>query len=158
MLIVADTGPLISLAAIRQLDLLDTLFYQVAIPEAVWNELESRIDELSIPEVRRFQNNIMQVSHYQEINVNLGFGEKEAILLFEEIHADRLLIEDSDARLFAEARGIHCTGTLGILIEAKKKGFLSVLRPLCLELLAKDRYFSVSLLNQILVAYNEAVL
>jgi predicted nucleic acid-binding protein len=155
MLIVADTGPLISLAVIRQLDLLDTLFYQVAIPEAVWNELESRIDELSIPEVRRFQNNVMRISHYQNINVNLGSGEKEAILLFEEIHADRLLIEDSDARLFAEARGIRCTGTLGILIEAKKKGIISVLRPLFSALLAGGRYFAVSLLNQILTANNE---
>jgi predicted nucleic acid-binding protein len=48
MLIIADTGPLISLAVIDQIDLLDALFYRVAIPEAVWQELEDNIEEVSI--------------------------------------------------------------------------------------------------------------
>jgi predicted nucleic acid-binding protein len=128
------------------------------VADTGWKESESRIDKLSIPEVRCFQTNVMRVSHYQEINANLGLGEKEAILLFEEIHADRLLIEDSDARLFAEARGIHCTGTLSILIEAKKKGLVSALYPLFSDLLASDRYFAVPLLNQILAAHDEALI
>jgi predicted nucleic acid-binding protein len=158
MVIVADTGPLISLAVIDKLDLLDTLFYGVVIPEAVWRELENNIEEMSIPQARRFQNNIIPVTNYREINADLDPGEKEAILLYEEIHADRLLVEDKDARLFAEARGIHCTGTIGVLIESKRKGFIPCLRPLLIKLLAKNRYYSASFLNEILTLSNEAPL
>jgi predicted nucleic acid-binding protein len=123
----------------------------VVIPEAVWRELEHTIQDLSIPQamrpfgplsekkdilgaaapgIMRFRDNIMTVTHYEEINAALGPGETEAILLYEEIHADKLLIEDNDARLYAETRGIRCTGALGILIEAKKKNFIPARRPL----------------------------
>jgi predicted nucleic acid-binding protein len=155
MLIVADTGPLISLAVIDKMDLLETLFYEVVIPEAVWQELEHTIQDLSIPQAMRFRNNIIQVTHYEEINAALGPGETEAILLYEQIHADKLLIEDSDARLYAETRGIRCTGTLGILIEAKMKTIIPVLRPLFGELLSKRRFFTKQLLNTILSLSNE---
>jgi predicted nucleic acid-binding protein len=155
MLIVADTGPLISLAIIGQLDLLDALFFQVAIPEAVWHELETLIEDQGIPEVSRLREKVIPVSHYQEINPDLGSGEKEAIILYEEIHADRLLIEDNGARLFAEARGIHCIGTLGILIEAKNEGFIPALRLFFAKLIAGKRYFTIPLLNRILVLNSE---
>ena len=158
MLIVADTGPLISLAVIDKIDLLETLFYEVVIPEAVWRELEPAIQDLSIPQAMRFRNNIMAVAHYEEISAALGPGETEAILLYEEIHADRLLIEDSDARLYAETRGVRCTGTLGILIEAKKKNFIPALRPLFIELVSKRRFFTRQLLNTILTISNETPL
>ena len=150
MIVVADTGPLISLAVIDQLDLLDTLFHHVVIPPAVWRELEANIDELSIPQVRRFQGNVIAVKRYQDINPDLGAGEKEAILLYDEIQADQLLIEDRAARSFAEDRGIICAGTLGILIEARTGNLIPALRPLFAGLLAKKRYFSIPLLNSIL--------
>lgn len=39
MIVVSDTTPLISLLKINQLDLLEKLFGEVLIPEAVFNEL-----------------------------------------------------------------------------------------------------------------------
>ncbi|GHV46708.1 hypothetical protein AGMMS49546_35200 [Spirochaetia bacterium] len=155
MLVVADTGPLISLAVIGQLNLLDALYFNIAIPSAVWHELESHIDRLSIPDARRFQDNVIPIKEYKVIDTKLGLGEKEAILLYDQINADRLLIEDNDARIFAESRGIRCTGTLAVLIDAKDEHLIPALRPLFSELLAKERYFSVSLLNQILTDNNE---
>jgi predicted nucleic acid-binding protein len=150
VIVVADTGPLISLAVINKLDLLDTLFDRIAIPQAVWQELENNLEELSIPQIRRFQSNIIAVKHYQDINPDLDTGEKEAIILYDEIQADRLLIEDKAARHFAEGRGIICTGTLGILTEARSRNLIPALRPLFADLLAKGRYFAIPLLNSIL--------
>jgi predicted nucleic acid-binding protein len=156
LIVVADTGPLISLAVIEKLDLLDALFEQIVIPEAVWQELERNIEKLSIPQLRRFQNNIMPITHYKELNSDLDPGEEEAIILFEEMHADQLLLEDKEARRFAENRGIICTGTLGILVEAKYVNLILKLRPLFSNLLLKGRYFSIPLLNQILASHGEA--
>jgi predicted nucleic acid-binding protein len=155
LLVVADTGPLISLAVINKLDLLDALFEQVVIPEAVWRELEKSIEKLSIPQVRRFQNNIVPVTHYKKLNPDIDSGEEEAIILFEEIHADQLLIEDKGARHFAEDRGIICTGTLGVLVEAKNENLISDLRPLFYQLRINHRYFALPLVNQILFEHGE---
>jgi predicted nucleic acid-binding protein len=155
MIVVADTGPLISLAVIGQLDLLDALFDRTVIPRAVWRELEANMEELSIPAVRRFQNNVIAVKRYQDINSDLDTGEKEAIILYDEIRADQLLIEDKAARSFAEDRGVVCTGTLGILIEARAENLMPALRPLFAELLAKRRYFTIPLLNSILALSSE---
>jgi predicted nucleic acid-binding protein len=158
VLVVVDTGPLISLSVIGQLNLLDALYFNIAIPEAVWHELESHIDRLSIPDARRFQNNVIPIKEYKVIDTKLGLGEKEAILLYDQLHADRLLIEDNEARIFAESRGIRCTGTLAVLIDAKDEHLIPELRSLFAELLIKGRYFSKDFLNQILHTKNETSL
>lgn len=38
-IVVADTGPIFSLAVVDQLDILDELFAEVNIPRAVWEEV-----------------------------------------------------------------------------------------------------------------------
>jgi predicted nucleic acid-binding protein len=108
-----------------------------------------------IPEIKRFKNNVIAVKHYLDINPDLDIGEKEAIILYDEIQAKQLLIEDKDARRFAESRGISCTGTLGILLDAKNENLIPALRPLFSALVAKGRYFSLPLLNSILTLNSE---
>jgi predicted nucleic acid-binding protein len=158
MIVVADTGPLISLAVIDKLDLLDTLFGQVVIPEAVWHELEKHIAGLSLPKLKDFQNRVVPISQPISVLVNFGLGEQEAIQLFNEIHGDLLLVEDQGARELAEARGIPCTGSLGVLLEAKRNGLIGALRPFFMEMLARRRFFTIQLLNTTLTASGEAPL
>jgi hypothetical protein len=40
-LVIADSGPIISLVLIERLDILDLLFDDIKIPMAVWNEITS---------------------------------------------------------------------------------------------------------------------
>jgi predicted nucleic acid-binding protein len=68
------------------------------------------------------------------------------------------VVEDNDARIFAESRGIRCTGTLAVLIDAKDEHLIPELRSLFAKLLSKGRYFSKDFLNQILLTKNEAPL
>ena len=51
-------------------------------------------------------------------------GEREAIQLAEEQHADLLLIDERHGRLEAKRRGIATTGTLGVLLAAGKRGLV----------------------------------
>lgn len=85
----------------------------------------------------------------------MGKGETEAITLCIEMKADLLILDDRKARIAAESYNIKCLGTLGVLTLAKKKGYIKELRQYFIQLLKKERYFSISLLNQILQINNE---
>jgi predicted nucleic acid-binding protein len=127
----------------------------VVIPEAVWHELDRLIPIFAIPQALKYRGRVIAIKQSLLYKTKLDIGETEAIQLFQEIKADILLVEDKDARQFAESSGITCIGTPGVLVLAKRKGLIPALRPLFSELLAKERYFSVSLLNQVLTDNNE---
>ncbi|MFZ7102071.1 MAG: DUF3368 domain-containing protein, partial [Peptococcaceae bacterium] len=65
------------------------------------------------------------------------------------------LIDDKKARKIAENFGLNCIGTIGLLASAKRKGLLSELAPLFRNLFDGKRYYSMELLNQILINNNE---
>ncbi|RZD14409.1 MAG: DUF3368 domain-containing protein [Candidatus Acidulodesulfobacterium ferriphilum] len=65
-------------------------------------------------------------------DICLGQGELEAIALCKAINADFLIIDDRLARKAASANNIKITGSLGILLSAKKKGYINTIKP-CIE-------------------------
>jgi predicted nucleic acid-binding protein len=71
------------------------------------------------------------------------------------LNAHYLLVDDSDARVFAEKQSINCMGALAVLIDAKNAGLIDALLPLFKMLLENNRYYSISLLNRILQENNE---
>src|SRR5580700_3504823 len=48
----------------------------------------------------------------------LDAGERDAITIAAELHADRLIVDEREGRREAERRGIPVIGTLGVLREA----------------------------------------
>jgi predicted nucleic acid-binding protein len=158
MLVIADTEPIISFSVIDKLDILDRLFSQVVIPEAVWRELEPYIAIFSIPKAIAYRSRIIPVTRPFPFVTKLDDGEKEALQLFSEVNADFLLVEDNEARKFAETHNISCIGTPGVLELAKRKNFIPALRPVFIDLLAKGRYFTIPLLNNILALNYEQLL
>jgi hypothetical protein len=54
----------------------------------------------------------------------LADGETAAIALAVSLHADSLLIGESDGFRVAEEQGLHVTGTLGILVLAADRGLI----------------------------------
>jgi len=149
--VVADSGVIISLAVIDKISIFESIFKEVYIPEAVWNEINSI---KNIPEIELtwdyFKNRVKRIKSINNYRLLMDYGESEAILLYQEIDADFLLIDDKHARIIAETLDIKCIGTLGILIKAKEKKIIKKLRPLFQELLMHNRYFSLDLLNTIL--------
>jgi predicted nucleic acid-binding protein len=121
MLVVSDTGPLISLAVIDKLSLLKTIYGSIIIPAGVWQELQKYIEVLSLPSLYQFQDEVIPLTA-DPPDYGLDDGETEAIELFEEKHADRLLVDDKAARRVAESRHIPCIGALGVLSRAKDQG------------------------------------
>jgi hypothetical protein len=85
----------------------------------------------------------------------MDYGESESVILYKELKADFLLIDDKKARTVAENLGIKCIGTIGLLSAAKDKKIIFELKPLFENLLLNSRYFSIKLLNTILEQHNE---
>jgi len=53
-------------------------------------------------------------------------GERDAIVLAAELHADQLIVDDREGRREAERRGIPVIGTLGVLREAATLKLLDI--------------------------------
>ena len=73
-------------------------------------------------------------------------GEASAISLALEVHADLLLIDEALGRKAAVVRGIHITGTVGIIEQAADRGLLD-LKEAFAQLKETDFWISSELLD-----------
>ena len=129
MIAVSNTTPLRYLLAIGHGPLFPKLFEKVFVPSAVLEELTSS----GAPEDVRRQ--ILAAPPWLEVRAiratdpNLSIfalhpGEREAILLTEELWPDVLLIDERAGRTLASQRNLPLSGTLGVLERADTLGLL----------------------------------
>jgi len=158
-LVIADSGPIFSLALINKLDILNKLFEDVRIPTAVWNEIiydKSKQDFLII--YNFFKDKTFQISGLNELTFVMDYGESESLILYKELNADFLLIDDKKARNIAENMDINCIGLIGVLSIAKDKGLIKQLKPIFESFLQNKRFYSIDLLNTILTSKGEEII
>ncbi len=160
MIIVSDTTPFSNLLQIGELELLPTLYQQIIIPTTVFSELK-------ILEKRGFsiQNGInagwiiiKAPKSYEVVNELLTFldqGESEAIALAIELQADYLLMDEKEGRQEARARAIPVIGTLGLLLEAKKRGLIPNVKTKMDALRNINYWISEELYQQVLMLAEE---
>lgn len=158
-LIIADSGPIFSLAIIDKLDILNELFDDIKIPLAVWKEITNN-ESKSVYQIiyNFFKDNIVQIIGINDLSFIMDKGESESIILCKELHADFLLIDDKKARKIAETLNVKCIGILGILATAKDKGIIEELKPIFESFLLNKRYYSINLLNAILLEKGEEII
>ena len=90
------------------------------------------------------------------LKLTLGLGESEAISLAIEVSAKRILLDERRARQSARALGLRPQGTLGILLAAKRRGYLSEISA-CLCRLAEHGFrLSPELRDEVLVSAGES--
>ncbi len=154
--VVVDTGVIISLAVINQLELLEKLFDEFYIANAVWEEL-NKYEGISLANSLNFdlKSHVRKISSLNHLLVIMDYGESESLILYEELNADFLLVDDSKARVIAESLNANCIGSIGLLIKAKEKGLIKDLKKYFKIWLESNRYFSLKLLNDILIRFGE---
>ena len=158
MLLIADTSPIISLMLIKKLYVLEQLFSGYLIPQAVWEELSNNAEiKVFQKELSNLSKKTKQIKYYFSLS-GIEIGETEAIILYKELKADYLLVDDKKARQTAEILDIKCIGALGVLFKAKQKAVINELRPLFQLLLNKNRYYSKHYLNFFLTQSGEPVI
>lgn len=132
MIIVADTTPLISLMKCGCLGVLQDLFGEVQIPEAVYTELTNNpkfSDEAIMITSSEFIHKVniedkKSVALFKR-GTGLDAGESEAIILSDNLHADFLLMDEVKGRKIAIQMGIRVMGTIGVLLLAYEEGILN---------------------------------
>jgi predicted nucleic acid-binding protein len=82
-------------------------------------------------------------------------GETQAMVLYKQISADKLFIDDQRGRNVAKLNHINTIGSLGVLLVAKQRGLISEIAPLLLQLEKSDIYLSKQLIATVLELANE---
>ncbi len=160
MIIVSNAGPLIALAKIGKLNILNRLFEKVKLPPSVFHEL--RITS-SRPGAIEFKEAIettkwIEVSDPTPIPHILLYaieqGEAEAIALAKK-EGLVLLIDERRGRKIANKEKVKITGTGAVLVAAKKKGIIKKVSPALNKLLGCGYRISNRLQKKILALAEE---
>lgn len=158
MIVIADSSALVALSVCDSLPLLDALFGEVKVPQAVY-------DEVCI--ANKAESQALQAyltgkvcSALTPINIEksngLGKGEVAAIGLYKQLSADLLLIDDARAKKVAYLNNLEVMGSLGVLLLAKKNGLIATIEPLLTRLRCSDIFVSEYLLDQMLMLAGES--
>jgi predicted nucleic acid-binding protein len=148
MIVASDTSPLTSLAAIGHFELLRTLYGEIHIAEGVWQELNyggrrhpgsHEVERASWVHRHEVRNQAL-VAILQR---DLDRGESETLALAVELKAHLVLLDEKEGRHAAIRLGLRSLGTLGVLLQAKRLGTLTEIRPL-LDALREQAGFFLS--------------
>lgn len=137
---VSDTSPLNYLVLCRAIGVLPRLFGKVVVPPSVLKELRH---EDAPAAVRTWADALppwveAQGLAQEDLTLKLHPGERDAISLAMEIHADFVLLDDRAARTAAKERRLTVVGTLGILERAAVADLLEL--PAVLDTLGRTTF------------------
>jgi len=161
MIIVSNTTPLIGLASIQRFDLLQKLFGELYIAQAVYDEAVT-----AGREVGGAKREVSTATWSKTVSVKdrlavevlldeLDLGEAETIVLARELGADWVLMDEKKGRRKLTQMGLQKIGTVGILLKAKQIGLLSVIRPELEELRQQGFSISQAVIDAVLRQANE---
>jgi predicted nucleic acid-binding protein len=141
MLVVSNTSPLLNLAIIGRLGLIEDQFERVFVAPAVLRELRahedlpgSRLLEKAISSGWIQQKQIVEDPSLHLLSRELHRGEAETIVLAVQSKADWVLMDEREGRKCAKSLGLRVTGVLGILLRAKQESRISSFKEVVEEL------------------------
>lgn len=158
--VVVNSTPLIVLCNIGMLSLLKEMYGEIIIPEAVYKEITAKMDSACIA-VNQSMDwiKILKIPANEKLKIyraRLHAGEVEVMLLAQQLPvADLVIIDDNAAKTTAKFLGLKVTGTLGVLLKAKKLGLISSIRPLIEKIVQSGFYISDNIKNIILHSAGE---
>ena len=122
-IIISDTTCLIILNKIGELDLLRQLYTTVTISQEILLEYGEQLPDWI--EVQQAKDQYRQ----QLLEMQIDKGEASAIALALETTDSTVILDDWKARKLAERLGLSVTGTLGVIIRARKTGLIPSIKP-----------------------------
>ncbi len=125
--IVINTGPIIALvAALGDLKVLRSLYSEVIVPFEVCQEILTgcphsfAVAQFNEADWLKKWQNALEISHY--LRNSLDLGEASVIQMASNEGCHIVCIDETVGRRIAKLNGWMLTGTIGILLRAKKEG------------------------------------
>lgn len=148
MPVVSNTSPILNLAIIGKLDLLQRQFGEIFIPKTVLKEC--RLND-NLPGTKDISDalkkgwlivkEIQNLSQVLLLERELDKGEAEAIVLAIELDANIILLDERDARRYCESVGLDMTGVIGVLLKAYLNGQLKSIEKTLIDLKDKAGFY-----------------
>jgi len=158
--LVINTGPLLALiAGVGNLSLLKLLYKRVLVPYEVCKEIEAGGSSgFGVSEFRRSsfiekQIKPMEITPFLRNALDSGEASVIQLALDENIHT--VCIDESMGRRIARLNGLRLTGSIGLLIRAKKQGFDFTMREALNRMQSQGIYLSQKVINFALKQVNE---
>ncbi len=152
MILVADSSALIALSICDGLHLLDALWAEVLVPETVFREV-TKSDKPEAYKLRAYlqpKTRKVDMQLYVYLDAFADAGETEAMLLYKQLSADKLLIDDRRGRKVAKINNINTIGSMGVLLRAKKAALIPEISPFISRLLDSRIYIDSALVQTVL--------
>lgn len=153
--VIVNSTPIISLCSIGKIELLKDIYDKIYIPYGVYEEVciegNSKVGANLIE-----KNNFILINKIQNeeakrfFKTSLHKGEVEVMILAEEMKADLCIIDDLLARKYAKYLGLQVTGTLGILLKAKKCGLVKEVKPILNDLISNGIYINKKIYDSVI--------
>jgi uncharacterized protein len=157
---IVDTSPLCYLHRAGVLHVLPAIFGRVIVPGQVVAELSAgRADGHDLPDPIFLPwadvRTVLPLSPELESFGRLDAGERAVLTLALAIPGSVAILDDLPARRVAESFGVNVTGTLSVILDAKRLGHVPSVRPL-LDCLQELRFrMSADLRKHVLTLANE---
>ena len=157
---VVNSGPLVALSIIGQLDLLPTLYAECWVPQTVFNEV-------AVAGIGKPGAKSLQAADWQArvrtvpipdplLVMELDAGEAEVITLARQLSPCMAIIDERRGRRIAQqVYGLPVKGTAGILVEAHRRGLISGVRLHLLELRTAGYFIADSVIDAACKAVGE---
>jgi predicted nucleic acid-binding protein len=153
--VVADSGPLVALAALDCLPVPGRLWGQLLAPQTVLDECAGLPHKAGAAQIRRaVDGGLIEVRADVALPMDLPVshldaGEAQAICLARNLHAV-LLMDERRGRKVASLLEIAQVGTCGLLVSAKRAGLIEAVSPLLDRLLAAGYFLAPALVSDTL--------
>ena len=145
--VIVNSTPLIVLSNMYQLTILKDLYQNIYIPQAVFDLVTAKNDSAC----QQLKDNtdwihvckIKDQTQKRMYQAKLHDGEVEVMILAQENqNKDLIIIDDNSAKKTAKYLGLTVTGSLGVILKAKKQGIISSVIPLMNQLIQNGFYIT----------------
>lgn len=131
--LICDTSPLQYLHQVGLLHIVPALGTGVIVPQAVKQEIETGLEHgVNLPKLEELdwlETRIPQTAAAVPLVSDLGPGEVQVLMLTLELAGAVAVLDDKLARNVAEMLELPMTGTLGLLLDAKRADLIPAVEP-----------------------------
>ncbi|MGA1869032.1 MAG: DUF3368 domain-containing protein [bacterium] len=148
--IISNTSCLITLERIERIYILKELYNKIIIPKKVEEEFGGKLENwISICETS-------DVKTLKVLKTIVDEGEAEVLTLGTEIKDSLLILDDLKARAVAKGLEINITGTLGVILKAKRRGIIKSIKEVLNDLKKVEFRMSEKLKEKMIILSEES--